>query len=269
MLRLRSAKGALRQWPDDDDIGLADFIYYRDFDKNETLKLDLHMPPESDQRKRRPAIVVIHGGGFTRGSKGDPKLPHGARNFVANDFVVISINYRLSKEMSAVAHGYAAKDALAAVRWLVKNGDAYCIDTKRIGAFDASAGAATTAFRCVVPDEGHSGNPSHPSNITVGVALSAALWPKKWDYINANSKPYLDFRGTADKVVSYYAATENAQRMMTNHIRHSTINDLIPFEGEGHVPTDALEAHRVDVMDFLTKRMDLDGAECPTPTAVV
>ena len=155
-------------------------IYYHDFDKNETLKLDLHMPPESDQRKRRPAIVAIHGGGFTRGSKGDPKLRHWAWNFVANDFVVISINYRLSKEMSAVANGYAAKDARAAVRWLVKNSDAYCIDTKRIGAFDASAGAATTAFRCVVPDEGHSGNPSHPSNITVGVALSAALWPKKW-----------------------------------------------------------------------------------------
>ncbi|MCE9564575.1 MAG: alpha/beta hydrolase [Planctomycetes bacterium] len=97
------------------------------------LKLDLTMPKEGDGPF--PAVVVIHGGGWSAGDRGQ-----GA--FIAElqaqaGYVAATIDYRL-----APAHRFPAQieDCKASVRWLRANAKKYKIDPERIGAIGFSAG---------------------------------------------------------------------------------------------------------------------------------
>ena len=58
--------------------------------------LDSYFPPESDQRAKRPVIVVMHGGGFTGGDKQDVDQITYATRMASRGYVVLSINYRLT-----------------------------------------------------------------------------------------------------------------------------------------------------------------------------
>ena len=59
----------------------------------ETLRLDLYDPV--DVPGTRPALVVVHGGGFERGDKSDPVYVAMAEAFAAQRLVVAVVNYRL------------------------------------------------------------------------------------------------------------------------------------------------------------------------------
>jgi acetyl esterase/lipase len=90
----------------------------------------------------RPAIVVIHGGGWLEGDKSSfstPKNrpPGNIIDFARRGFVAVTINYRLSKEAPFPA---ALHDCQCAVRWLRANTKKYQIDPDRIGAWGNSAG---------------------------------------------------------------------------------------------------------------------------------
>jgi acetyl esterase/lipase len=103
--------------------------------------LDLAM--QKDYRgKPRPAIVVIHGGGWLEGDKSSfstPKNrpPGNIIDFARLGFVAVTINYRLSKEAPFPA---ALHDCQCAVRWLRANAQKYQVDPERIGAWGNSAG---------------------------------------------------------------------------------------------------------------------------------
>lgn len=235
--------------------------------KQEALLLNLYMPPVSDMRALRPAMLSIHGGGFTGKDKDDEHFVHWAKNFVANGFVAVSIDYRLalSDTDKTEANGYAMEDAKAAVRWLVKNSGKYRIDTSRIGAFGCSAGALTASWLCTIEGEGQSGNPGYPSNITAGVVMSGALQADKWTEIKANPSPYLDFHGDADPEIPYElaVATQEAERKV------GMVSELVTMPDKEHCPFGEFEKHRSEVMAFLTQQMDLASAECPGVTQVV
>lgn len=51
--------------------------------------------------------------------------------------------------------------------------------------------------------------------------------------------------------------------------RRGMTNDLVKLPGAGHVPFQDLEAKWTDVMGFLTQHMDLQHAQCPTPSLLV
>jgi len=232
--------------------------------QTQSLLLDVYQPPKTDERKLRPAMVVIHGGGWSSHNKTEEWAVKMAGHFAAYGFVTVSIDYRLEGQDHAPAAKEAANldamyDAKAAVRWLVKNSKDLRIDASRISAFGGSAGAATVAFMVAVPGEGDSGNPGFPSNLTVGVSLSGMLWPDKFGGIKATDPPYIDFHGTADTKIPLLAAqlTNNAMQ------KANATSFLVTFEGQGHVPFQTLEHHFNDLFGFLTKYMDLQGAECP------
>lgn len=92
--------------------------------------------------KPRPAIVVIHGGGWLEGDKSSfstPKNrpPGNIIDFARLGFVAVTINYRLSNEAPFPA---ALDDCQCAVRWLRANAKQYQVDPDRIGAWGNSAG---------------------------------------------------------------------------------------------------------------------------------
>ncbi len=88
-----------------------------------------------------PAIVFIHGGGWTAGDKSiwDDE----ALRFVDEGYVAISIDYRLAP---AAPFPAAVEDCKAAVRWLRAHAVELDVDPDRIGAMGSSAGGHLAAM---------------------------------------------------------------------------------------------------------------------------
>jgi acetyl esterase/lipase len=202
-----------------------------------TLRLDLYQP-SGDTVSRRPAVVYVHGGGFSHGDKSAGG--NFARYFAQRGYVAVSINYRLLAPLGcggqdppppecASAALAAQHDAQAAVRWLRANAAARRVDPDRIGMAGASAGAITsllTAWRS--EDPGSSGNPGHSSAIRGAVSISGGT-PTD-EYINQGDAPAIFFHGTEDQTVPFDWAVSNAAAMYNAGIPIF----LETFGGAGH-----------------------------------
>jgi acetyl esterase len=90
---------------------------------------------------RRPALLDIHGGGFTSGSL---EMSHGFCVAAARrlGIVAATVEYRLAPEHPFPA---AIEDCYAALRWLHDSADDFGIDRARIGVGGQSAGGGLTA----------------------------------------------------------------------------------------------------------------------------
>jgi dipeptidyl aminopeptidase/acylaminoacyl peptidase len=203
----------------------------------ETLKLDLYQPT-GDTVAKRPAMIWIHGGGFTKGDKSSGAGK--ATLFAKLGYVAVSINYRLlspvgcggnpSPTPTCVNAAIGAQhDAQAAVRWLRANATTYRIDTDRIAVSGGSAGAVTSLLVDWRPeDPGDSGNPGPSSKVRAAVSVSGGA-PNN-DFITADDGPALFIHGTEDQVVPYQWAVQNAAAMYNLGI----LTVLEPIEGAGH-----------------------------------
>src|SRR2546423_4695370 len=107
-------------------------VTYRTVD-GEQLGLDVYQPAKKG--KNRPAVVVVHGGGWTQGDKA--LFAQQSNQLAERGFVAFSINYRL-----APPHPYpaAVDDVEAAVAWVRTPAKEYGVDPARIGALGGSAG---------------------------------------------------------------------------------------------------------------------------------
>jgi len=103
-----------------------------------SLKLDLYLPdPLPDEP--RPLVVWIHGGGWRGGSKDWTRAPE----TLGTEYVVASIDYRLSQDATFPAQIH---DCKAAIRWLRAHAAEYGFDPDRIGAWGSSAGGHLVAL---------------------------------------------------------------------------------------------------------------------------
>lgn len=101
------------------------------------LHLDVFEPADHPD-ERRPAIILIHGGGWT---SFDKSTMRGMGNFLSRSgFVAFAVDYRL---FSGNENRWPAQldDVQRAVRWVRKNAAKYGVNPDRIGAFGHSAGA--------------------------------------------------------------------------------------------------------------------------------
>ena len=225
------------------------------------LKLDLYQPT-GDTAAKRPALVWVHGGGFTMGDKSSGRAR--ATFFARLGYVAVSINYRLlspdgcggNPNPTPVCQNAALEaqhDAQAAVRWLRANAATYRIDTSRIAMAGASAGAVTSVLAAThSEDPGTSGNPGFASDIRAAVSVSGGM-PTN-ELIDAGDAPTLFIHGTEDRVVPFAWALQNAAAMYNLGI----LTVLEPLEGAGHgLPADygALIDEQSDY--FLFFAMDL------------
>lgn len=86
-----------------------------------------------------PAVVLVHGGAWTGGSKNDSDIKDIARLLVESGFVVFSINYRLIDEGGRFPHNI--DDVQSAVVFLSKHASQYRVDSTRVSLLGVSAGA--------------------------------------------------------------------------------------------------------------------------------
>jgi acetyl esterase/lipase len=123
----------------------GDVVMHRDLPYREggspRWKLDLALPGKATG-KPRPAILVIHGGGWIEGDKSsfsrrEVDVPGNVFHFAEIGFVAATMNYRLAGEAPFPA---ALEDCKNAVRWLRAHAKDYNLDPGHIGAFGNSAG---------------------------------------------------------------------------------------------------------------------------------
>lgn len=123
------------------------------------LCLDIYEPTGANLPVRRPALVMVHGGGFTGGTKEHESLGETCENFAKRGYVVVSIDYRLAGDdptfepgptlgLDAIARAVnaASQDTAKAIRWLRQNAATYQVEPTRIAIGGSSAGAITSLF---------------------------------------------------------------------------------------------------------------------------
>jgi acetyl esterase/lipase len=195
----------------------------------EELKFDLASPKGLDHAA--PAVVVIHGGGWSGGKRQD--MAPFAKKLAEHGYVAPTISYRLAPK-----HRFPAQveDVKAAVRYLRAHANELHIDPNRIGAMGASAGGHLSLLLGTMDSgdgmEGDGGNAGQSSKVqavvnfvgpvnlimdkytdTQAQILDAFLGgppAEKVDdcrrasplsYINAGDAPILSFYGTDDPLI--------------------------------------------------------------------
>ena len=98
------------------------------------LKLDV-MTLKNYSGQTRPAIVYIHGGGWSAGSKNG--IGSAFTKLAQLGYFCVSIDYRLSGEAVFPAQ---IDDCKTAIRWVRAHAKQYKVDTTHIGVYGGSAG---------------------------------------------------------------------------------------------------------------------------------
>jgi acetyl esterase/lipase len=129
--------------------------------------------PEAAAGERLPAIVIVHGGGWSSGSKQSRVYRTMALYYAFKGYVTASVDYRLTGEAPFPA---CIEDVKCAVRWLRAHADEYHIDPDRIGGFGHSAGAHLVLMLAMCPPsaglEGDGGASEFSSGLSCVVAAS-------------------------------------------------------------------------------------------------
>ncbi len=133
-------------WGDDDNVPRPDLAVLKNIpyvpEGEYRQQLDLYLPKDYEKAaKPYPLVVVVHGGGWTKGSKDEYV---GIANWlVPKGYIVAINNYRLLDKAFFPAQ---LQDCKAAVRWLKAHADEYKIDKDRVGLWGASAGGQLVAL---------------------------------------------------------------------------------------------------------------------------
>ncbi len=203
------------------------------------LRLDVYQPT-GDAQRGRPALVWVHGGGFSGGDKANTVPVDVANTFAKLGYVVVSINYRLLGNACAANPGTtncaiaaleAKHDAQAAVRWLRANAVAYSVDPNRIAIGGESAGGITATLTGLNSEEvGASGNPGFQSTVRGFVSVAGGL--RDGLFASAGDAAGLFFHGSADTVVP-----ANWSNVTTAKMLHAGVPAFLQTQqGAGHVP---------------------------------
>ena len=224
----------------------------------EILCLDASVP---DGTGPFPIVILVHGGGWSRGDKGGSSTPGDSADItpwfgLLNDakFTWFSINYRLAPQNRWPA---CLEDVQAAIRWVKAHAADYKGDPRRIVLFGHSAGghlvclAATlagddTRVQAVV---GFAPVTDHEQDLVQRGGLSTSLQnllnqPKEVtpesramlheispiNHVKAGLPPFLIVQGDADKTVPYQQSLNFIARLKENGVPC----ELITVKGAPH-----------------------------------
>lgn len=132
-----SSEPTTRLDPGPANVQVEEGLTYWSDDQSE-LKLDACFPTDAEQAL--PAVLIVHGGGFTEGARDSTGLRTLCELTAEQGAAAFSIDYRLAPEFTYPAQ---VDDLANAVRWLREPAQVqeFGIDPARIGAIGSSAGA--------------------------------------------------------------------------------------------------------------------------------
>ena len=105
-----------------------------------SLLLDIYKPALPSGSGPPPAVVFVHGGGFTSGSKKDWKT--GANLMATGGWVGVSVDYRLAP---AATYPAPADDVVSALNWMGAHAASVGFDPRRVVLVGDSAGGLLAA----------------------------------------------------------------------------------------------------------------------------
>jgi len=114
------------------------------------------LQPKASSNTKRPGVIVIHGGGWTGGTK-EGYSQETCLRYVAKGFVCADVEYRLAKVATAPA---AVTDVLDAAHWFEEQAKKYDVDTKRIVVTGDSAGGHLSLMVGMTPKSAKLGPPA-------------------------------------------------------------------------------------------------------------
>jgi acetyl esterase/lipase len=273
-------------------------VPYLDSGRNE--KLDLYCPSDRPKGVLSPAVVIIHGGGWTGGDKAKRREFVTGTSLAKAGYVCVSVEY-----MKDAGRRWPTNllDCKNGVRWLRKNADRLQIDTDHIGVIGGSAGghlalmvAYTAAVRELEPDTPYPGMSDRvqacvdmygPTNLLTRQATekdgtpngklretslfsdsrtsNPALWrlASPVNHVTTGSPPTLIIHGTADTTVDRDQSKELAEKLTETGVKHELI--MIPGAGHAFSLDDAKLPNdlRPAVLDFFDRYLKPGKAATP------
>lgn len=232
-------------------------IPYRE-GESDSWKLDLAMPANFGP-ELRPALVIIHGGGWAAGSKSVDVYQKMMVAYAQKGYVTINVEYRLTGEAKFPA---CIEDVKTAVRWLRAHAEELNVDPDRIGSYGHSAGAHLSMMLAMTPDvetlEGDGPWREFSSEVTVAGAGSpptelgrdVPMAKKEWwpiGHIAADHPPMFLIQGTEDPIVLPERTRDFVEKMKASGNQNLEYLEMkgdhgIAYNGQLEITDPALEA---------------------------
>ena len=136
----------------DDAVRIEKNISYLPAERKE--KADLYLP--ADDGRKHPAILIIHGGGWSGGIKDAAREINIGTTLAPHGYVCMSIDYQLDDPASpTLCWPQNLHDCKTAVRWLRANAERLHLDPSHIGVIGGSAGGHLASMVGITdPDSG-------------------------------------------------------------------------------------------------------------------
>lgn len=256
------------------------------------LEMDVYSPTQLPGGPAAPAVspglIVVHGGGFSVGDKGQSSMVELASRFTERGYVVASINYRLQGDDPTFEPGplpnlnslsravnAAINDGATAVRHLRNHAVYYQLDPTRIAMAGSSAGAVT-ALGVGYLELGAEAEIGAVISLwgTVDVPVLPGVQNLLEAQVDANDPGVFLTVGTADRQVQgaeMYASNVQMAAYLTS-LGHP--HEFFPLQGAGH---GAFNRYYNDVVDgqtvyehsvaFLYEQLQLQALSVPEPAA--
>lgn len=240
------------------------------YDKYPQTVMDVFVPSGGDAAKR-PAMIVIHGGGWVNGTK-ESMYDNWVRHYVQKGFVVANVEYRLAAVATAPA---AVEDALKAANYFFDNAKKWNVDTKRIAVTGGSAGGHLALMVGMTPksaklgdapkvravvnfygitdvdDQLHGVNERKYATTWVpesGERTALARRVSPMTYVRKDVPPVLTIHGDQDQTVPY----EHGVNLTRALLDAGAKAELLPVPGGKHgFPKEKLGEIYPKVFDFL------------------
>lgn len=247
---------------------------YSPADWPEPLDADVYEPTSAGPH---PAVLVVHGGGWTRRSRED--MNDIAETLASAGFVVMNIDYRFAPKYRFPAQLH---DLQVAMHWLHEHQRRLSINPGRIGALGFSSGGHLVSLLGVVAGDGgeldrpwggpetrlaavvSGGTPSDLRKFGDGKLVEQLLGGTIKDvpdayrqaspvvHVDADDPPFFLFHGSWDMLVPVDQATDFHDALQA----HGVHSELYRMRGRGHISSfltsgDAIEAGA----RFLKRRM--------------
>lgn len=226
--------------------------------------MDIYLPAGLRQGEVRPAVVVVHGGGWGHRRRREAVYIQACTKLAESGYVAACIEYEIADRSKlgvnylrnmAGAFPQNVQDVKSAVRFLRKNAAAYHIDGQHIALMGASAGGHLAALAAVTqpkdglePDDGHGDVSSAVQACIVYYGVfdfttwgfkpatatdedrAAAKRASPLQYVDKSDPPMLLLHGTKDRTVPYSQSEKMAARLKELGVAH----ELITMQGKDH-----------------------------------
>ena len=271
---------ALAQAPAQQPAALPDWVTIErniPYDKYPETVLDI-LQPRTSAAGRRPGAMVIHGGGWTGGSK-ERVVTNFCLPYLEKGFVVANVEYRLAKSAPAPA---AVSDVLNAAAWFRRNAGRYRVDPRRIVVTGGSAGGHLALMVGLATKQARLGPPAEVAAVINFYGITdvndqleganmrkyAVTWVPEQagrielarrvsplTYVRRKAPPVLTIHGDADETVPYEHGVQ-----LTRALREAGADaEMISVpQGKHGFAKEKLDELYPQIFEFLKRRKILD-----------